>query len=94
MQDVVALLPPFSSALARRALDDLRLRKLLDEVRGRPALAIDKYCDMASRLSVLAVALADCLAEVDINPVRLMVDDCIGLDALVVPAEPGENNTQ
>ena len=40
---------------------------------------------MASRLSVLAVALSDSVAEIDINPVRLMVDDCIGLDALVVP---------
>jgi hypothetical protein len=43
---------------------------------------------MASRLSVLAVELADCVAEVDINPVRLMVDDCVGLDALVV--RPGD----
>ncbi|MEH6635288.1 MAG: acetate--CoA ligase family protein [Halioglobus sp.] len=93
MQDVAVLLPPFSAARARTAVDGLRLRKLLAEVRGRPALAMDKYCAMASRLSVLAVALADCMAEVDINPVRLMVDDCVGLDALIVSAAPEENNT-
>lgn len=85
MRDVVVLLPPFGPGEARRALDGLQMRDLLHEVRGRPALAIDKFCEMASRLSQLAVELADCVAEVDINPVRLMVDDCIGLDALVVP---------
>ena len=89
VRDVAVLLPPFSPARARQAVDGLQLRKLLSELRGRPALAIDQYCDMASRLSVLAVALEDCMAEVDINPVRLMVDDCIGLDALIVPRGPG-----
>jgi len=85
LRDVAVLLPPFSPAQARTALDGLQMRALLDEFRGRPALAIDRFCEVASRLSVLAVALSDCIAEVDINPVRLLVDDCIGLDALVVP---------
>ena len=89
VRDVAVLLPPFSPARARQAVDGLQMRKLLGELRGRPGLAIDQYCDMASRLSVLAVALADCIAEVDINPVRLMVDECIGLDALIVPGNPG-----
>ena len=93
VRDVAVLLPPFSAARARQAVDGLQLRKLLGELRGRPALALDQYCDMASRLSVLAVALADCIAEVDINPVRLMVDDCVGLDALIVPGHPDDNNT-
>jgi acyl-CoA synthetase (NDP forming) len=89
VRDVAVLLPPFSPARARQAVDGLQMRKLLGELRGRPGLAIDQYCDMASHLSVLAVALADCIAEVDINPVRLMVDECIGLDALIVPRNPG-----
>ena len=89
VRDVAVLLPPFSPARARQAVDGLQMRKLLGELRGRPGLAIDQYCDMASRLSVLAVALADCIAEVDINPVRLMIDECIGLDALIVPRNPG-----
>ena len=89
VRDVALLLPPFSPFRARQAVDGLQMRKLLGELRGRPGLAIDQYCDMASRLSVLAVALADCISEVDINPVSLMVDDCIGLDALIVPRNPG-----
>ena len=90
LQDVVVLLPPFSPGQARSALDTLHMRKLLDETRGRAALAVDKFCDMASRLSMLAIALEDFIDEVDINPVRLMADDCIGLDALIVPRETNE----
>ncbi len=84
--DTVVLLPPFGPAEALRALRRLKIYPLLGAVRGRQALAVQAFCEMASRLSVLAVELSDCVAEVDINPVRLMVDGCIGLDALVVPA--------
>jgi hypothetical protein len=40
---------------------------------------------MAARLSQLAVHLEACVAEIDINPVHLGVDSCIGLECLVVP---------
>jgi acyl-CoA synthetase (NDP forming) len=87
MRDTLVLLPPFSAAEARRALDQLKMRALFGAVRGRDALALDRFCEMASRLSVLAVELEGSVVEMDINPVRLMVDDCIGLDALVVLSE-------
>ena len=84
--DTAVLLPPFGPAQVMRALSRLKLYHLLGEARGRQALAVAAFCQMASRLSVLALELADCIEEVDINPVRLMVDDCLGLDALVVRA--------
>ena len=86
LRDTAVLLPPFGPAEAMRALSRLKMYRLLGAVRGRQGLAIPAFCQMASRLSVLAVELADCIEEVDINPVRLMVDDCVGLDALVVRA--------
>ncbi len=85
LQDTAVLLPPFAPAEAMRALRRLRMHKLLGAVRGREALALAAFCRMAARLSVLAVEMSDCIEEVDINPVRLMVDDCVGLDALVIP---------
>ena len=87
LRDTLVLLPPFAPAEAMRALRRLRMYKLLGAVRGRGALAVEAFCRMAARLSVLAVELADCIEEVDINPVRLMVDDCVGLDALVIPVD-------
>lgn len=85
LRDTVLLLPPFGAAEARRALSGLKMYGLLGAVRGRQALAVDMFCEVASRLSMLAVELEDCVAEVDINPVLLMVEGCIGLDALVIP---------
>jgi len=84
LRDSIVLLPPFGPAEAMRALRRLKMHPLLDAARGREALAVTRFCEMAARLSLLAVELADCIHEIDINPVRLMVDDCIGLDALVV----------
>jgi acyl-CoA synthetase (NDP forming) len=84
LRDTVVLLPPFGPGEAMAALQRLRMSGLLAAVRGRQALAVEAFCEMASRLSVLAVELADCVVEIDINPVRLMVGECLGLDALVV----------
>ena len=53
-------------------------------MRGSPALDIDAFCAMAARLSAVAVAFSDSVREVDINPVRVLQEGCIGLDALVV----------
>ena len=56
--------------------------------RIRPALDVEAYCEAAARLSVLALALADTVKEVDINPVKLLPEGCLGLDALIV-CHPG-----
>lgn len=87
LRDTTILLPPFAPGEAARALRRLQLYRLLEATRGRAALDLDGFCSMASRLSVLAVEMADCIAEIDINPVRLMTDGCIGLDALLVRRE-------
>ena len=57
---------------------------LLEGVRGGSPLDIDSYCDVAAKMSAIALALSDSVVEIDINPVRLGVKGCIGLDALVV----------
>jgi hypothetical protein len=84
MQDVAVLVVPFDAAAARRALDQLRMRPLLEGVRGEPAVDIDAYCEMAARLSTLADALRGEIREIDINPVKLGSWGVVGLDALVI----------
>jgi acyl-CoA synthetase (NDP forming) len=84
MQDVTVLAAPFDAAAARRALDTLRMRPLLDGVRGEPPVDIDAYCEMAARLSALAHALRGEIREVDINPVKVASWGVVGLDALVI----------
>jgi acyl-CoA synthetase (NDP forming) len=88
LEDVTVLLPPFDEAGARRALDKLRMRALLDGLRGAPAVDVGAYCRAASRLSVVADACREHIAEIDINPLLVMPAGCIGLDALIIPATP------
>lgn len=89
LRDVRFLLPPFDAAAARRAVDALRLRPLLDAQRGRGGLDIDAYCEAAARLSVLAVALQDAVREIDVNPIAVNEKGCLALDALVVTRAGG-----
>jgi len=83
LHDVSFALPPFDAAHARRCVDRLQLRKLLDGVRGRPAADVDAFCRLASQFSVLVDALRDELLEVDINPVIVHASSCTIVDALV-----------
>ena len=84
LKDVAILLPPFSAATARRHVDGLRLRPLLDGVRGAPPSDIDAFCDAASRFSALVHALADVVEEFDVNPVIVHARGCTAVDALIV----------
>jgi acyl-CoA synthetase (NDP forming) len=83
--EVAFALPPFSAADARRQLDKLKLRPLLDGVRGAPPAAIDNFCDMAARFSAVVHELRDVIAEIDVNPVIVTPEAAIAVDALVVP---------
>ena len=84
LRDVVLALPPFDAAWARRLIDRLKLRRLLDGIRGQPAGDVAALAEAASRLSGLAVALGDLIKEIDVNPIIVGPEGCVAVDALVV----------
>ncbi|MGB5331941.1 MAG: acetate--CoA ligase family protein [Woeseiaceae bacterium] len=84
INDVQFALPPFDAAHARRCIDRMQLRPLLDGIRGNPAVDIAGFCETASRFSVLAHALGDVLSELDVNPVIVNESGAIAVDALAV----------
>ena len=69
LDDRVRALAPFGPATARRLLDRLKLRPLLD---GYPRGAARRHRRGSRRswppFSVLAADLADVVAEIDVNP--------------------------
>ena len=83
LEDRAFVLAPATAAEARRVLEGLRIGALLQGLRGRPAANIDALCGAIERLSVLATALGETLAEVDINPVIVGAEGCLAVDALV-----------
>jgi acyl-CoA synthetase (NDP forming) len=82
--DAVFAMPPFAAAHARRCVDRLQLRDMLDGQRGNPAADIDAFCDVAARFSVMVDQLGGELKEVDINPIIVHKSGCTIVDALVI----------
>jgi acyl-CoA synthetase (NDP forming) len=79
-------LPPIDEDAARRLIDGLAMRPLLDGVRGAPPSDVDVLARAISRLSVLAVELGDLIAQLDINPMIVSPTGCVAVDALLIPA--------
>ncbi|MEN6559229.1 MAG: bifunctional acetate--CoA ligase family protein/GNAT family N-acetyltransferase [Acidobacteriota bacterium] len=75
--------PPLNERLARRMLDELRMRPLLYGYRGRPAAAVDKLVEALVRLSCLAADFPE-VAELDINPLLVTAEGVVALDARVL----------
>ncbi len=85
LRDRRLALPPLDAPRARRLVDRLRIRPLLDGVRGHPAADVDALVDAVVRLSWLAHDLGEELAALDVNPVICGPQGCVAVDALVIP---------
>jgi len=85
LRDVSYGLAPFDQHTARRMLDRLKLRPLLDGMRGRPAADLSALAAAVARFSILAADLGDLLAEADVNPLIAGPQGPLAVDALVVP---------
>ncbi len=92
INDVQFALPPFDAAHARRCVDRLKLRPLLDGVRGAPPADIDAFCELAARFSEMAAALGDVLMEVDVNPLIVHTNGAVAVDGLVVGRDSRETD--
>ncbi len=84
LRDVAFALPPFTAEHARRCVDRLQLRPMLDGKRGRQPSDVDAFCDVAARFSTVVDALGDSIHEMDINPIIVHEKGCTIVDALVV----------
>ena len=77
-------LPPIDEPRARRMLDRLRVRPLLDGVRGAPPADLPALAAAVVALSALAEELGDALDALDVNPLLCGPAGAIAVDALVV----------
>ncbi|MEG4091628.1 bifunctional acetate--CoA ligase family protein/GNAT family N-acetyltransferase [Microcoleus sp. Pol12B4] len=82
-QDRSLALPPLNTTLARRMMEQTRIYKALQGVRGRSAIDIVQLEQLLVRFSQLIVEQPQ-IAEIDINPLLVSPEGAIALDARVV----------
>jgi acyl-CoA synthetase (NDP forming) len=91
LKDTRMLALPTRAEEIRKALLGLRGASLFQGVRGAAAADLEAAVEAALNLSRLARDLGDGIEELDINPLRVLEDRAVALDALIIPrGEPGE----
>ncbi|HTN95390.1 MAG TPA: acetate--CoA ligase family protein [Nordella sp.] len=88
LKDAVLAIPPFDAREANGLIDRLAMRKILDGVRGKPALDVEALAQTFARFSVMIALLGEFLAEVDVNPLIVGERGVWAVDALIVPRRP------
>lgn len=91
LKDVVFRRAPFSHSEGLRMLGSLRMRQLLDGVRGQPPVDREAIARLLSQVSVWAAAMAPWLEELDLNPVLVGPDGPLGVDCVMVFKELAAN---
>jgi len=79
--DVARAVLPLTRRTAAEMVDSLRVRPLLDGWRGAPALARENVVDLLMKVADLAATGE--VYEMDVNPLTVLADRVVGLDALV-----------
>ena len=83
LRDVAVTLAPATPDEAERLLRSLGGAGLLTGARGRPPLDVRAAAEAAAALSRVAAAHPE-IAEIEVNPLVVLRDGAIGLDARIV----------
>ncbi len=89
LRDVAVALAPVAPAQAAAMLRKLRAFPLLDGARGRSALDVDAAAAALSALSMVAAAHPE-IGELEVNPLLVLPDGALGLDARIVLRHPAD----
>jgi hypothetical protein len=86
--DVVHLAIPFRDEELLRALRALRLWPHLAGFRGQPGCDLSELASVAHAIAELYLATAPSLAEIEVNPLRVVVEadrtSCVALDIVAL----------
>ncbi|MFZ0664670.1 MAG: acetate--CoA ligase family protein, partial [Acidimicrobiales bacterium] len=86
LSDRSVALTPVDAACAKRMIDRLAVRALLDGARGATPVRMEALADAIVAVSQMAAEIGDTIEALDINPLRCNADGVVALDALVVPS--------
>jgi len=81
--DLSRRLPPFDETVAERMLRALRSAKVLEGLRGAPAVNMPESAAVLARVSQMASELEDQIAELDINPLIAGPNNSVAVDVRI-----------
>lgn len=81
--DATTLLLPAPRAEISRALNRLKISRLLDGFRGKPAANRERLLDMLERLAAFAATPSHGVMEIEINPLFVGAQDSCAVDVLM-----------
>lgn len=87
LKDVTFRAAPFGVEEARRMIREIRGFAMLEGARGARPSDIEALARLLSDLSRFAAAHADLIEGIDLNPVRVMPEGVVALDALLMMKE-------
>ena len=85
LKDVAFRVAPFGTEEARRMIDEIRGRAVLDGARGAPPADIEALANAISALSIFAAENSDNIQTIDINPFIALSKGAVAVDALIIP---------
>jgi acetate---CoA ligase (ADP-forming) len=88
LKDTAIALGPVDAEVVAAMIRSLRGAPLLSGARGHPALALKGAAAFAAQLSALAASQPE-IAEVEVNPLLVLPDRVVALDARVVLVDKG-----
>jgi len=89
LQDSATLLLPATSEDIRSALQGLKTWPLLAGYRGKPAGDVDALVEAIAAIARYAQSQADHLLELDVNPILVLSQGVLAVDALIRLTGPG-----
>jgi acetyltransferase len=89
-EDRAIALPPLNTTLARRLIEQTRIRKALKGVRGRPPVNLAALEQLLVRFSQMVLE-QPWIQEIDINPLLAFRKGLVALDARIVLQQPGSD---
>ncbi len=82
LKDIQSTLAPVSMDEALDMIGKLKVKKILDGVRGQKGINIERYAEIITRVSALAMAAPE-ITEMDINPLMGTGDKIVAVDARI-----------
>ena len=83
VDDAASLLLPATEEDIRNAIESLRVAKLINSYRGGTAGDLDATVQTIRQIADYAVAMADRLVELDVNPLVVQPSGAVAVDALI-----------